>query len=391
MSYEKKNFLNFNTSVSSRLPTVCVFSCREASNTSQRLQDNCYSRRKNFGGEPRRAASREIQGISAGMDVSALFKASVKAVNLRNKEFGTLATEYRPRRARSKSTFCAKAHAVVVQISKLREFLLENRRAYLNFSNYLSTAPQMTDTERDEIDLGAQRIMSTCSQLVKDLKREVAASTEITQQNVEHREIMLLLIEDYLKNVCKIYSEQKAMRVKRAMEMRRNARLQADLRAAGQPSIAKRSVLNTTERTVDDHETRNGSNESSPMKIQEINGDVNTLTYEEELSAEDVQMFESENEQLYNELNTMTEEVKQIESKVVHIAELQEIFTEKVLDQDKDLDRLMTTVVGSTENVKEANEQIRQAIQRNAGLRVWILFFLLVISFSLLFLDWYNP
>lgn len=330
-------------------------------------------------------------GNPAGMDVSALFKASVKAVNLRNKELGTLATESQPRRVRSKSTFCVKAHAVVVQISKLREFLLENRRAYLNFSNYLSATPHMTDAERDEIDLGAQRIMSTCSQLVKDLKREVAASTEITQQNIEHREIMLLLIEDYLKNVCKIYSEQKAMRVKRAMEMRRIARLQANLRSADQPSVAKRSALNATEKSVDDHETRNDSNESSPMKIQELNGDVNTLTYEEELSAEDIQMFESENEQLYNELNTMTEEVKQIESKVVHIAELQEIFTEKVLDQDKDLDRLMTTVVGSTENVKEANEQIRQAIQRNAGLRVWILFFLLVISFSLLFLDWYNP
>lgn len=127
------------------------------------------------------------------------------------------------------------------------------------------------------------------------------------------------------------------------------------------------------------------------MKIQEINGDTSGPSYEEELSAEDIQMFELENAQLYNELNTVTEEIKQIESKVVHIAELQEVFTEKVLDQDKDLDKLMTTVVGSTENVKEANEQIRQAIQRNAGLRVWALFFLLVMSFSLLFLDWYNP
>lgn len=320
------------------------------------------------------------------MDVSALFKASVKAVNLRNKELGAPATESQPRRTRGRSTFGVKAHAVVMQITKLREFLLENRKAYLNFSNYLSAAPHMTDAERDEIDLGAQRIMSTCSQLVKELKREVAASTEITQQNIEHHEIMLLLIEDYLKNVCKIYSEQKAMRVKRTMEMRRIARLQADQPLA---TVVKKSALNVAD-PADDHDTRNGSGESSPMKIQEINGDVNTLTYEEELSAEDVQMFESENEQLYNELNTMTEEVKQIESKVVHIAELQEIFTEKVLDQDKDLDRLMTTVVGSTENVKEANEQIRQAIQRNAGLRVWILFFLLVISFSLLFLDWYN-
>ncbi|XP_077279402.1 syntaxin 18 [Temnothorax americanus] len=329
------------------------------------------------------------------MDVSALFKASVKAVNLRNKDLGAPATTDRqPRRARSKSTFCAKAYSVVAQISKLREFLLENRKAYLNFSNYLSAAPRMTDAERDEIDLGAQRIMSSCSQLVKDLKREVAASTDITQQNVEHREIMLLLMENYLKNVCKIYSEQKAMRVKRTMEMRRISRLRADPRPAADRSsatVVKKSALNAAEKILDDRETRNDSSESSPMKIQEINGDVNTLTYEEELSAEDVQMFESENEQLYNELNAVTEEVKQIESKVVHIAELQEIFTEKVLDQDKDLDRLMTTVVGSTENVKEANEQIRRAIQRNAGLRVWILFFLLVISFSLLFLDWYNP
>lgn len=322
------------------------------------------------------------------MDVSALFKASVKVVNLRNKELGAPVTESQPQRIKSKSTFCTKAHTVVVQISKLREFLLENRKAYLNFSNYLSAVPHMTDAERDEIDLGAQRIMSTCLQLVKDLKREIAASTDITQQNIEHREIMLLLIEDYLKNVCKIYSEQKAMRVKRTMEMRRIARLQTDQPSA---TVVKKSALNAAEKIVDDHETRNDSNESSPMKIQEINGDVNTLTYEEELSAEDIQMFESENEQLYNELNTITEEVKQIESKVVHIAELQEIFTEKVLDQDKDLDRLMTTVVGSTENVKEANDQIRQAIQRNAGLRVWILFFLLVMSFSLLFLDWYNP
>ncbi|XP_072763308.1 syntaxin-18 isoform X1 [Anoplolepis gracilipes] len=323
------------------------------------------------------------------MDVSALFKATVRTVDSRNKELGT-PTSTPARRAAAKSTFCLKAHAVVVQISKLRELLLENRKAYLNFSSYLSSAPRMTDAERDEIDIGGQQIMSTCSQLVKDLRREIATSAEdLSRQNVEHREIMLLLIEDYLKNVCHIYSEQKAMRVKRAVEMQKIAKLQADPKP-DRPDMRK-SALNATERSTDDRETKSHSTESSPMKIQEINEDVNTLTYEEEPSAEDIQMFESENEQLYNELNNVAEEVKQIESKVVHIAELQEIFTEKVLDQDKDLDRLMTTVVGSTENVKEANEQIRQAIQRNAGLRVWILFFLLVMSFSLLFLDWYNP
>jgi syntaxin 18 len=60
------------------------------------------------------------------------------------------------------------------------------------------------------------------------------------------------------------------------------------------------------------------------------------------------------------------------------------------LQQEKDVDRISSTVIGTTENVKDANEQIRQAIQRNAGFRVWLLFFLAVMSFSLLFLDWYN-
>lgn len=66
------------------------------------------------------------------------------------------------------------------------------------------------------------------------------------------------------------------------------------------------------------------------------------------------------------------------------------LFYFQVTLQQSDIDRIANTVVGVTENVKDANDQIREAIQRNAGLRVYILFFLLVMSFSLLFLHWYN-
>lgn len=58
--------------------------------------------------------------------------------------------------------------------------------------------------------------------------------------------------------------------------------------------------------------------------------------------------------------------------------------------QSHDIERIGNVVVGTTENIRDANEQIKQAIQRNAGLRVWVLFFLIVMSFTLLFLDWYN-
>lgn len=33
---------------------------------------------------------------------------------------------------------------------------------------------------------------------------------------------------------------------------------------------------------------------------------------------------------------------------------------------------------------------VLQAIKNNAGFRVWVLFFLVMCSFSLLFLDWYD-
>lgn len=107
------------------------------------------------------------------------------------------------------------------------------------------------------------------------------------------------------------------------------------------------------------------------------------------LSPEDVQMYEQENVQLYHELQGVAEEVEQIEKNVVDIAQLQDIFTEKVSLQQHNIERIANAVIGATENVKDANEQIKQAIQRNAGLRVWSLFFLLVMSFALLFLDWY--
>ncbi|XP_063993495.1 syntaxin-18 [Diachasmimorpha longicaudata] len=317
------------------------------------------------------------------MDVSTLFRACVKTVSLRKEALSEEIPRMPARRQKQESPFQVRTKSLVTQISKLQQFLLENRPAYLNLSKHLALVNAMTDAERDEIDNGAQGIMTTCSGLIKELERETA-QTDMSHQNREHRMTMLDLIKQYLENVCKVYSEQRAIRYKKMMELKKLSKLELETSSEG--SLKAHRAEPEPERR-----DTSASAGSSPLKVQEMNGDVSPMVYEEAPSPEDIQMFESENEQLYNELNTITEEVRLIESKVVHIAELQEIFTEKVLQQDRDLDKLVTTVVGSTENVKEANEQIRQAIQRNAGLRVWILFFLLVMSFSLLFLDWYNP
>jgi len=76
---------------------------------------------------------------------------------------------------------------------------------------------------------------------------------------------------------------------------------------------------------------------------------------------------------------------------VVEIARLQEIFTENVLKQEQDLNRLNETAIESTEDIRTGNEHLRDAIKKKAGLRIWILFFTITLAFTLLFLDWYNP
>uniref|UniRef100_A0AAQ6ACB4 Syntaxin-18 n=1 Tax=Amphiprion ocellaris TaxID=80972 RepID=A0AAQ6ACB4_AMPOC len=253
------------------------------------------------------------------VDITLLFKASVKTVKTRNKAIGIGFDSTKDeifKRSRPKGGFSPKAKEVITNITKLKEFLLQHRKDYVSAGSLISSdLTRMTDSERDQIDQDAQIFMRTCSEAIKQLRNE-AEKQVMSAQIKEHRGAVLDLVEMYLKGVCKIYSEQRAIRVKR--------------------------------------------------------------------------MFEQENQRLISEMNSLVDEVKQIEGKVVEISRLQEIFAEKVLQQETEIDSIHQLVVGATENVKEGNEDIREAIKNNAGFRVWILFFLVMCSFSLLFLDWYD-
>ncbi|XP_045500938.1 syntaxin-18 [Colias croceus] len=326
------------------------------------------------------------------MDITPLFKACIKTVKTRNKTFGILSPIPEEKktilRTKSKNGFMLAAKDITSQITKLRDFLLEHRERYLNVLNVLSE-DEMSEYERDQIDTGAQRIINTCSHLLKEFRND-NRKLSVSQQTREYMDAVIDLVDAYLKAVCKIHSELKAFRVKRALDMRKLSRLELPQKKSSIPNPFVDNVIEPIEKDNVDNEIVNEETDSPRTKMELSENEVAVMSDEGELSAEELQMFESENVQLLNELNSMTEEVRQIESKVLHIAELQEIFTEKVLQQEQDIDRIANTVVGTTETMKDANDQIKQAIQRNAGLRVYMLFFFLVMSFTLLFLDWYN-
>ncbi|XP_068133422.1 syntaxin-18 [Hyperolius riggenbachi] len=323
-------------------------------------------------------------------DITLLFRASVKTVKTRNKALGVpLPDTDLLRKSRHRGQFNARARDVISNIGKLKDFLLEHRKDYINACSHVTSKySRMTDTERDQIDQDAQTFMRTCSDAIQQLRSEASKDT-VSPQVKQHRYAVLDLIEDYLKRVCKLYSEQRAIRVKRVVDKKRLSRLESEQIQKGVQS-AEKSTLGNTEGK---EEGKVGEEDNADRTVSDA---PNTSSLwddsrgEDELSPEEIQMFEEENQRLVSEMNTLFDEVRQIEGKVVEISRLQEIFTEKVLQQETEIDNIHQLVVGATENIKEGNEDIREAIKNNAGFRVWILFFLVMCSFSLLFLDWYD-
>ena len=286
------------------------------------------------------------------------------------------------------NTFTDGIRKLVRNISNMQTLLLRNRKDYINlYSTLVSEASVMTDEDRDRIDYEVHEFTKKCTELLTSFRKQLSIKSDKKNlQAKDHFSRVLDLVEVYLKVVCGIYSQQRAIRVKRACERQRLSRLAASF-SSSHSAVDQRSEGS---RPVSDHDALSEDRRADrrvilPQEHPENRSPSPTLTVEE------MQLFEKENVQLYDELNSLTDEVRVIGGKVMEIAKLQEIFTENVLKQENEIDRLNSTVIASTESVREGNDQLREAIKKGAGFRVWVLFSIITLAFTVLFLDWYNP
>ena len=316
--------------------------------------------------------------------------------------------------AKKVDDFEKKGKSIVENVTRLKQFLAENRNAYVDVLNNECLPDPITDLDRDSIDAGAHNFIRTSNKLISGFKSELKSQLEhLSPQRIQHLEAVTDILDEYLRSVCAIHSKQKAIRIEKELEVQKLSRLEVDARKRSHPEAPISSdqdfAADLDEDTEDDEvlpEVRNkrrlkksSSSTGTDKKTSPDNGYLYSSDDENEqsnnqpgssFSPEEIQSFERENDALYEDLISLKDNVQQIQSKVVKIAELQEVFTEKVLQQKDDIDLIADNAVATTENVKDGNEELRKAIQRNASIRVYILFFLIVMSFSLLFLDWYN-
>ncbi|KAI0978393.1 hypothetical protein GJ496_006036 [Pomphorhynchus laevis] len=106
------------------------------------------------------------------------------------------------------------------------------------------------------------------------------------------------------------------------------------------------------------------------------------------LTPERRQLLEQENATLQDELIAHTEEISHIEHQVYQVSNLQLAFAEHVFSQRDTIDSVFQNVDKVNTEISEANEYLRKTIADGSS-RIFI-FIIFVLSFSLLFLNWYN-
>jgi len=269
-----------------------------------------------------------------------------------------------------------KAHMIIEHTTQLQCFLAENRESYIDVLNKTYSSNAMSDFERDKIDADTNSLIKTINSLVDDFKKDLRKRlTKLSGQHTLHLEAVSDILEADLKLACQNFSEQRAIRVQKELEIQKLSRLEIKARKSTPPDVLLE---------------QDAQEKPEQQQINWALEDDEDSDSNQALSPEEMQLFERENEKMLEDLMSLKDDVQQIESKVVKIAELQQIFTEKVLQQKDDIELISSNAVGASENIKDGNEEIRKAIQNRASIRVYILFFLLVMAFTLLFLDWYD-
>ncbi|KAF9583588.1 hypothetical protein BGW38_009101 [Lunasporangiospora selenospora] len=112
--------------------------------------------------------------------------------------------------------------------------------------------------------------------------------------------------------------------------------------------------------------------------------------FEQGLSAEQRQMLELENENIVQRLETELNQVRHIETSMLELSSLHSTIQEHLEVQTQQTNRLHDEALAAIDLISSGNDQLIKAGQRNQSTRKWILFFLILASFVLLFLDWYD-
>ncbi|KAI1703159.1 syntaxin-18 [Ditylenchus destructor] len=373
------------------------------------------------------------------IDNTTLFKARVKM--LKNKEAlnkaGSSSTHsavdrYKQDRTKAPqrsspnfSIFNNEAREVLQNITELRNLVLEKRKGYILCSSTFSTYGEfMTDEDRKKFDIDTDTAIKQCSRLIQCLEKQISADKILREDELKHLKFVARLLNIYLKNVCHIVAmsryetnlaaakEEEETKVDRVRKLQREIEDRQDkdeyLDTLGSPTSRvdgweeATGAFDIKDESVTKFGLQNGTTKHKEVKVEpkfEVDRYIEPIPENEPVEDFDIgvlsiveqEQLMAENKGLFKRISHSNEEILRIESHLLEIQKLQDTFAEKLVEQDRDIDTIHTHSIETLDNLDIANEYIREAIRNTATRRVIALFCLIVLTFTLLFLDWYNP
>ncbi|KAK0453588.1 snare protein syntaxin 18/UFE1 [Armillaria borealis] len=339
--------------------------------------------------------------------------------------------------------YVSEAYKILTHITTLARMLSTIRKPYLNldsrrgpFGRHMSrtldfsgsdeqswsSIRQLSNEERDQIDLQARIILSRCADRVKEMEALEKRRAELvaSKTNPLTRFLPARLRQDessiasdfiaahhssitwYLnRRLAEASQSQKIMqeeRVKRELERSQTLGSDAakaaldignsDLSGVGGSSGgvswlggASSSIIAATIGTTTPRFDTPSSVDTA-LLMDDEDEDI-------ELSASQILQFETENANILRDVQDTLESVQQAESRLMDISALQMELVSHLTQQTELTDQLYEDAIATTGMVEQGNVQLQEARRRAKDGRLFILLFLIGASLSLLFLHYY--
>lgn len=268
---------------------------------------------------------------------------------------------------RERTSFTKAALKTLESIGELEEFLLKHRKDYVDLH-------RSTEQERDSIEHEVTVFVKACKEQIDIIKTSIIdeeASSKgwlginadkCNADTIAHKHGVVLILSERLHSVTSKFDQLRAIRFQEAI----NRRI---------PRGKRKHKPNS--RTIDDvkpvlvNDNEEDGVESNPQRVRQ-------------------ELLDNETRALQLELSSMLDAVEQTETKMVEMSALNHLMSTHVLQQAQQIEMLYDQAVEATQNVEMGNKELSQAIQRNSSSRTFLLLFLFVLTFSILFLDWYS-
>ncbi|XP_044509404.1 syntaxin-81-like [Mangifera indica] len=268
---------------------------------------------------------------------------------------------------RQRSSFTKAALKTLESIGALEKFMLKHRKDYVDLH-------RTTEQERDSIEHEVIAFIKACKEQIDILKNSInddeanskgwlgLRADNSNTDAVAHKHGVVLILSEKLHLVTAQFDHLRAVRFQDAIN-----------RAA-----PRRKFKHVADSNASD------TSKSNILEIREPDG-----PQPESLSVQQ-QLLDDETRALQVELSSLLDAVQQTETKMVEMSALNHLMSTYVLQQAQQIEVLYDQAVEATKNVELGNKELSQAIQRNSSSRTFLLLFLFVLTFSILFLDWYN-